>query len=133
MKHIMQKSILMAWILTLLLTGFITKNAKAQDNVGIGTNTPVPSAILELLSSNKGMLVPRMNTVAMNAIASPANSLLIYNTDSMCYFFYRLPSATWINLCNTGTGGTGTTGATGPTGANGPSGADGATGATGVA
>ncbi len=102
----------------------ITNNTNAQDNVGIGTPTPDASAILELLSVNKGMLVPRMNTAGMNAIAAPANSLLIYNTDSMCYCFYRLPSTSWISLCS---------GLSGGAGASGPTGAAGATGATGVA
>ncbi len=104
----------------------------AQGNVGIGTNTPNASAILELLSTNKGMLVPRMNTAGMTAIPSPANSLLVYNTDSMCYFFYRLPSLTWVSLCNTGSGGGGGNGATGATGPTGLTGATGITGAIGI-
>lgn len=106
-------------------------SVKAQDNVGIGTNTPNASAILELLSTNKGMLVPRMNTIGMTSIPSPANSLLVYNTDSMCYFFYRLPSLTWVSLCNGGSGGSGNNGATGSTGPTGVAGATGSTGSTG--
>jgi hypothetical protein len=103
----------------------------AQDNVGIGTNTPDASAILEMLSNNKGLLVPRMNTAGMNAITSPANSLLIYNTDSMCYFFYRQPISAWVSLCSS-TGGSGTIGFTGATGASGTNGIDGATGVVGA-
>ncbi|MCW3086486.1 MAG: hypothetical protein JWP12_3852 [Bacteroidetes bacterium] len=103
----------------------------AQDNVGIGTTAPDPSAILEMLSTNKGVLVPRMNTAGINAIAAPANSLLIYNTDSMCFFFYRQPSAVWISLCSTT--GTGTVGATGATGTAGITGATGGIGTTGTA
>lgn len=111
----------------------MTTSVYAQDNVGIGTNTPNASAILELLSTNKGMLVPRMNTIGMTSIPSPANSLLVYNTDSMCYFFYRLPSLSWISLCNSGSGSgsNGATGSTGPTGVAGAVGSVGATGATG--
>lgn len=82
----------------------LTFSLQAQDNVGIGTNTPDLSAILEMLSTNKGVLIPRMNTVGMTNIPSPANSLLVYNTDSMCYFFYRLPSLTWVSLCHDNTG-----------------------------
>ncbi|HEY0030372.1 MAG TPA: hypothetical protein VGC65_06415 [Bacteroidia bacterium] len=111
-------------------------NAFSQDNVGIGTTTPDASAILEMLSANKGMLVPRMNTVGMLAIPAPANSLLIYNTDSMCYCFYRAPTTSWISLCSGGSGGAGSAGPTGPTGAVGAAGAtgiDGATGPTGAA
>jgi collagen type VII alpha len=125
----------------------ITTLSFAQGNVGVGTNTPDASAILDILSTNQGLLVPRMNTAGMNAIPSPANSLLIYNTDSMCYFFYRQPSTAWISLCSinsnggnigstgsTGiTGGTGLTGYTGATGTNGSVGGTGSTGGTGVA
>ena len=72
---------------------------QAQNNVGIGTNLPDATSILELVSANKGLLVPRMNTLGMFAIPSPANSLLVYNTDSMCYFFYRQPTTSWISMC----------------------------------
>ncbi len=104
----------------------------AQDNVGIGTTAPDATAILELLSTNKGLLVPRMNTAGMLAIATPANSLLIYNTDSMCYFFYRVPTTSWISLCTATGGGSGATGPTGPAGAAGVAGTTGATGDTGA-
>lgn len=109
----------------IILLGFaclfmhLSLSIKAQDNVGIGTNTPDASAILEMQSTTKGLLIPRMNTVAMTAIPNPVNSLLVFNTDSMCYFFYRLPSLTWISLCYTGTGGSGGNGTTGATGGQG--------------
>lgn len=122
---------------SIAILGFITSmtlptNSFAQDNVGIGTTTPDASAILDMLSTNKGILVPRMNTAGMNAIAAPANSLLIYNTDSLCYCFYRVPTTSWISLCTGGSGGAGSVGPTGATGSAGIAGAAGATGATGT-
>src|SRR3954463_12030741 len=125
MKSTLLRSVVSAGILA--VTSILLPNKSfAQDNVGIGTNTPNASAILEMLSSNKGVLVPRMNTAGMLAIPAPANSLLIYNTDSMCYFFYRQPTSTWTSLCSvTGGGGTGVTGATGATGTAGTIGATG--------
>ena len=101
----------------------------AQNNVGIGTTTPNASSILEMQATDKGVLVPRMTTAQRNAIASPANSLLVYDTDFDCYFYYIAATTTWTSLCNSGSG---TAGATGPTGANGTNGIDGATGATGT-
>ena len=98
----------------------------AQDNVGIGTNTPDASAIMEMLSTNKGMLIPRMTSNQRTAITSPANSLIVYDTDTACYMFYRATSSLWINLCKAGP-----QGATGPTGAAGVAGVNGTTGATG--
>ena len=48
--------------------------------MGIGA-TPVASAILQTDSTTQGFLAPRMTTAQMNAIASPAAGLQIFNTD----------------------------------------------------
>jgi uncharacterized protein (TIGR02145 family) len=53
-------------------------------NVGIGTNTPHPSAKLEISSNNSGFLPPRMTTAERNTIASPAVGLQIYNLTTHC-------------------------------------------------
>ncbi len=98
-------------------------NASAQNNVGIGTNTPDPSAIVEMQSTTQGMLIPRMNTLQMNAIAAPAPSLIIYNTDSNCYCFYNNSKPAWQSLCQpSGAGATGPAGPAGAAGATGPTG-----------
>lgn len=68
-------------------------------NVGIGTATPAASAQLDVTSITKGMLVPRVTTAQMNAIASPAAGLLVYNTDSAA-FAYRDASG-WLYLRGT--------------------------------
>jgi trimeric autotransporter adhesin len=49
-------------------------------NVGIGTTTP--ATILDVTSTTQGVLIPRVTTAEMNAIVSPANGLLVTNTDS---------------------------------------------------
>lgn len=63
--------------------------------MGISTSsiTPVASAILELRDTTRGLLVPRMTTAHRNAIVSPANSLLIYNTTTNQYNYYN--GASW--------------------------------------
>ena len=53
---------------------------KNTDNVGIGTNSPNASAILEVTSTTKGFLPPRMTTTERDAITTPATGLVIYNT-----------------------------------------------------
>ncbi len=58
---------------------FISK-AHTQ-NVGIGTITPNNSALLEVNSTTKGLLLPRMTFCQRNAIASPVAGLFIYCTD----------------------------------------------------
>lgn len=45
--------------------------------VGVGTTTPHSSAILDITSTNKGLLMPRMTDVQRNAIANPADGLMI--------------------------------------------------------
>ncbi len=47
-----------------------------------------PSAVLELVSDNKGFLLPRMGTDERNSIDDAAKSLLIYNLDSKCVEVY---------------------------------------------
>ena len=47
-------------------------------SVGIGTTTPVASSMLDITSTEKGMLIPRMDSNQRNAIVSPAQGLLIY-------------------------------------------------------
>ena len=71
-------------------------NAFAQDAVGINTNTPNASAILDVTSTTQGMLVPRMTTAQRDAIGSPARGLLIYNTSTNSFWFYN--NTTWIEI-----------------------------------
>lgn len=54
--------------------------AQSIPGIGIGTNTPDPSAILDIDFTNKGVLFPRLTTAQRDAISSPATGLLIYNT-----------------------------------------------------
>ena len=56
--------------------------------VGIGTTTPDPSAMLEVKSNSKGVLITRMLQSQRNAIASPAAGLLVYQTDGTAGFYY---------------------------------------------
>lgn len=70
----------------LLLVSFIFFNFHSgiySQGIGIGTTTPNSSAMLDVQSNNKGMLVPRMALTASNVAApvtTPADALLIYNT-----------------------------------------------------
>ena len=102
----------------------------AQNNVGIGIPNPNPSAILDVTASDKGVLVPRMNAAQRLAIISPALSLLVFDTDSNCFYFWR--NTGWVNLCATGAGTTGTNGLDGATGVTGNPGINGVAGASGV-
>jgi hypothetical protein len=74
-------------------------------NVGINTDgsTPHSSAMLDVKSTNSGILIPRMTEAQKNAIGSPAEGLLIYQTDGTSGFYYRNGSSVWT-LIGTGSG-----------------------------
>ncbi|MDE2591094.1 MAG: hypothetical protein KGL95_15660, partial [Patescibacteria group bacterium] len=85
-----------------LLISFIY-SAKGQ-NIGINTTgaTPDPSALLDISGSplnDKGLLIPRMTTAQMNAITSPADGLVIFNTD--CQVFDYWNGTAWIPFPST--------------------------------
>lgn len=52
--------------------------------VGINTSSPNISAALDIESTNKGILIPRLTTVQKTAIVTPAEGLLIYDTTLKC-------------------------------------------------
>lgn len=68
--------------------------------VGIGTTTPHASSILDIQSTDKGILVPRLTTAQITAIVNPANGLLVYNTDLNEYQFNCATPAIpdWIKI-----------------------------------
>jgi hypothetical protein len=69
-----------------------------QSNLRVGINSPTPnsSAILDVVSTDKGFLPPRMTTTQKNAIASPATGLQVYDTTLNRPCFYD--GTTWITL-----------------------------------
>ncbi|MDX1902875.1 MAG: hypothetical protein SFU27_01855 [Thermonemataceae bacterium] len=87
---------------------------------GVGVNNdgsaPDNSAMLDVKSTTKGLLAPRMTLAQRGAIGSPANGLLIYQTDgNVGFWYYDLPTTTWKQLTSGGwllTGNAGTTAGT---------------------
>ena len=71
---------IMKQTITLMALLFIVTISQAQ--VGIGTNNPNASAKLDISSTSKGLLPPRMTTADRDAITTPATGLQIYNTDN---------------------------------------------------
>ncbi len=91
--------------------------ANAQNNVGIGTQSPEASALLELRSTSQGLLVPRMTTTERDNIAAPANWLLIFNTTTEEFQYWN--GTIWVAFSTSGGGSgwslTGNTGTSAPT------------------
>src|ERR1041385_977993 len=82
------------YVIAAILCGFLpvvwnAGNCYAQ-NVGINPTGSAPnnSAGLDVDFTNKGILIPRMTTAQRNAIASPATSLMIFNTTTNCLEIY---------------------------------------------
>jgi hypothetical protein len=74
-----------------------TSTYNTTGNVGIGTNAPSSTAILDLSSTTQGVLIPRMTAAQKAAISSPANGLLIFQTDAPSDFYYYNGSS-WTSL-----------------------------------
>lgn len=102
MTHIDQPTswILHVGIVILLLVVGVGDLCAQSRNVGIGIATPDPSALLELSSTQKGLLIPRMTTTQRDSVVRPASSLLIYNTSVSAYQYnIGTPAAPeWVTL-----------------------------------
>jgi len=65
--------------------------------VGIGTQTPDASSMLDVSSTTKGFLLPRLTDHQRSSITTPAQGLVIYNTTLSCVEYYR--GTSWFNPC----------------------------------
>ncbi len=65
-------------------------------NVGIGNISPAATAALDITSTTKGLLIPRMTTSQRDAITLPATGLQIYNTD--CQMLNYWSGTCWISM-----------------------------------
>ncbi len=81
---------------------FLISYSLFAQNVGIGTPTPNGNAMLDISSTSKGLLIPRLTTTQMNGIPAAVSGLLVYNTDSAA-FAYANGSA-WVYLKGNSTG-----------------------------
>jgi hypothetical protein len=77
----------------LVIISISTINAQ----VGVGTNTPNASAALDVTSTTKGLLTPRMTSVQRLAISNPADGLVVYQTDNTPNFYGYINGA-WSAL-----------------------------------
>jgi hypothetical protein len=82
------------YVLVAILVLFVFQT---DAQVGIGTKTPHPSAVLDLNSNDKGLLIPRLTETQKVGISNPAEGLLIYQTDSL-RGFYLWKGTKWTRL-----------------------------------
>ncbi len=75
----------------------LTAAATAQAQTGIGTATPNAAAALDITATNKGLLVPRMDSAARAAIAAPPDGLLVFQTNGRAgFWFYQGGAWRWL-------------------------------------
>jgi hypothetical protein len=92
-KYIEMKKI----ALFILLIGF--SNLQAQ--IGIGTDTPDASSILDIspTGNDRGILIPRITETQKNSITSPANGLLVFQTDNTAgFYYYSTATSSWSRM-----------------------------------
>lgn len=81
-----------------ILGAFLLCTSTCFAQVGIGTDTPNASSILELQSTDKGLLLPRLTTAERDLIASPVEGLTIYNTTTESLEVYISEAVGWSHL-----------------------------------
>jgi hypothetical protein len=69
--------------------------------VGIGTNTPDNSAMLEIQTNDRGILFPRLTSAQRSSIANPATGLYVFDTNTNSLWYYN--GALWINTVSEST------------------------------
>ncbi|MCC6600573.1 MAG: hypothetical protein IT223_07840 [Crocinitomicaceae bacterium] len=88
------------FLLSLFLLLMAAATMQAQPG-GVSINTsgqnPHPSAMIDISSTTKGALIPRMAENERDAISNPAEGLLIFNTSSKCFNVYK--NSNWFELC----------------------------------
>lgn len=99
------------YILLTLLLGFSTVNAQVTEHntkikdgsVSGTTSLPYANAVLELESTAKGFLLPRMSDAQRNQLTSKlnedGNGLAIYNTTTDCINYWSKIQNEWLSLC----------------------------------
>ena len=87
--------------LKIYITLFLLIISSLHAQVGIGTTTPATSSALDITSTNKGLLIPRVALISTSdvaTIASPVTSLLVYNSGFLPNGYYYWNGTLWVLL-----------------------------------
>ncbi|MEI6767131.1 MAG: hypothetical protein WCM76_15985 [Bacteroidota bacterium] len=86
------------FIFSLVLSGFSISGVFSQGTAITPNGAPPdPSAMFQVSSPDKGVLVPRMTDGGRDSIINPADGLLIYNITTKCFNFFK--NSSWFELC----------------------------------
>ncbi|HEY0732066.1 MAG TPA: putative metal-binding motif-containing protein, partial [Chitinophagaceae bacterium] len=77
----------------LIAAALLVSVAALSQGVGINPNNanPHPSAMLDVSSTNKGVLIPRMTCIQRTGISNPATGLLVFDTDAQSLYMFATP------------------------------------------
>jgi hypothetical protein len=90
MYFLMKKTIFL-----IALTLLLGKTSFAQVGINSDNSTPDPSAMIDIKSTNKGALLPRMTQAQISAISNPANGLQVFCTTNSKMYIYIAPLGCW--------------------------------------
>lgn len=85
------------------LDAVLTKGNESTQSLsigGVGINTTTPEAVLDVVSDESGILIPRLTSTERDAIAMPVNSMLIFNSTTETFQYYF--DAVWFDLLDSG-------------------------------
>jgi Flp pilus assembly pilin Flp len=83
----------------ILLFALLFATTLTQAQIGIGTNTPNASSQLDVSSTSRGLLPPRMTAIQRNAISTPAAGLIVWCNDCGSKGEIQIYNGTeWVNL-----------------------------------
>ena len=84
---------------SILLFALLCATTLIQAQIGIGTNTPNASSQLDISSTSRGLLPPRMTAYQRNAISNPAAGLIVWCNDCGSKGEIQIYDGTeWVNL-----------------------------------
>ncbi|GAA4370962.1 hypothetical protein GCM10023185_45970 [Hymenobacter saemangeumensis] len=75
----------------------LSASAARAQSIGIGTDVPHPAAALDIAASGKGLLIPRLDSAARVAIASPPDGLMVFQTNFRKGFWYAI-GGSWVHI-----------------------------------
>ena len=79
----------------IILVAFFASIQNSTAQMAIGTTSPNSTAQLDVSSTTKGVLMPRLTQTQINAISSPPAGLQVYNTTENCIYFYN--GSAWVS------------------------------------
>ncbi len=95
------KTTIQNFLALLILLSAVLNGLDSMAQVGINTLSPNSSSMLDIASSDKGLLIPRMTSVQRLAIPAPATGLMVYETTTNQFFYFD--GITWRPLASNGT------------------------------